>query len=112
MRLRHVLESSAPAEMNGVGNKGIAGISAFMGGDLTPASRLKMFALDQGGPMTRPMLPLGFARAGRQSSISTHPSRPAVLALYSARSAAAKVSLTVNRACRAKTPIEKVGSSA
>ncbi len=68
--LLHVLESGASAEIAVVGNEGIVGISAFMGGDSTPTQsvvrsagrglRLPVAALmlefDQGGPMARLML--------------------------------------------------------
>src|SRR6185369_11395812 len=36
--LLYVLESGASAEIAGVGNEGILGISLFMGGDTTPSS--------------------------------------------------------------------------
>lgn len=68
--LLHVLESGASAEIAVVGNEGIVGISAFMGGDSTPTQsvvrsagrglRLPVAALmlsfDQGGPTARLML--------------------------------------------------------
>lgn len=68
--LLYVLESGASAEIAVVGNEGIVGISAFMGGDSTPTQsvvrsagrgyRLPVAALipmfDQGGPMAGPML--------------------------------------------------------
>jgi CRP-like cAMP-binding protein len=68
--LLHVLESGASAETAVVGNEGIVGISAFMGGDSTPTQSVVrsagrgfrlpvaalMLAFDQGGSMARLML--------------------------------------------------------
>jgi CRP-like cAMP-binding protein len=68
--LLHLLENGASAEIAVVGNEGIVGIAAFMGGGSTPtqsvvrsagrgfrlpAAALKL-AFDQGGPMARQML--------------------------------------------------------
>ena len=36
--LQYVTESGAPAEIAGVGNEGVVGVSLFMGGDTTPSS--------------------------------------------------------------------------
>ena len=36
--LHYVMESGASAEIAGVGNEGVVGISLFMGGDTTPSS--------------------------------------------------------------------------
>ena len=38
--LHYVLESGASAEIAGVGNEGVVGVSLFMGGDTTPSSAL------------------------------------------------------------------------
>lgn len=68
--LHYVTESGASAEIAGVGNEGMVGISLFMGGDTTPSSavvqttglafRLERSVLkeefDRGGPMQRLML--------------------------------------------------------
>jgi CRP-like cAMP-binding protein len=68
--LLHVLESGASAEIAVVGNEGIVGISAFMGGESTPTQSVVrsagrgfrlpvaalMLAFDQGGSMARLML--------------------------------------------------------
>jgi len=68
--LLHVLKSGASAEIAVVGNEGVVGISAFMGGDSTPTQSVVrsagrglrlpvaalMLAFDQWGSMTRLML--------------------------------------------------------
>jgi len=68
--LHYVIESGASAEIAGVGNEGVVGISLFMGGDTTPSSavvqtaghayRLQRHLLkrefDRGGPLQRLLL--------------------------------------------------------
>ena len=68
--LHYVMESGASAEIAGVGNEGVLGISLFMGGDTTPSSavvqtgghgyrlkaRVMMEEFDRGGPLMRLML--------------------------------------------------------
>jgi CRP-like cAMP-binding protein len=68
--LLYVMESGASAEIAGVGNEGMLGISLFMGGDTTPSSavvqtaghayrlpwRLLKEEFDRGGPMQRLLL--------------------------------------------------------
>ena len=68
--LHYVIESGASAEISGVGNEGVVGISLFMGGDTTPSSavvqtagyayRMERRALkeefDRAGPMLKLLL--------------------------------------------------------
>jgi CRP-like cAMP-binding protein len=68
--LHYLLESGASAEIAGVGNEGVLGISIFMGGNTTPSlatvltagfgyrlkGRLMMEEFDRAGPMMRLML--------------------------------------------------------
>jgi CRP-like cAMP-binding protein len=68
--LHHVLENGSSAEVAGVGNEGIVGVSVFMGGDSTLSSalvqtagygyrlqsRLLMDEFNRGGPMLRLLL--------------------------------------------------------
>ena len=68
--LIHVLESGASAEIAVVGNEGVVGVAAFMGGDSTPTQSVVrsagrglrlpvaalMLAFDQGGPVAQLML--------------------------------------------------------
>jgi CRP-like cAMP-binding protein len=68
--LHYVTESGASAEIAGVGNEGVIGISLFMGGDTTPSSAVVQTAglayrldrgtlkdeFDRGGPVQRLML--------------------------------------------------------
>ena len=68
--LHYLLESGASAEIAGVGNEGILGISIFMGGNTTPSlatvqtagsgyrlkARLMMEEFNRAGPMMRLML--------------------------------------------------------
>ncbi len=68
--LLYVLESGASAEIAGVGNEGVVGISLFMGGDTTPSSAVVQTAghayrlerrvlkeeFDRGGLMQRLLL--------------------------------------------------------
>jgi CRP-like cAMP-binding protein len=68
--LHYVFESGASAEIAGVGNEGVVGISLFMGGDTTPSSAVVQTAghgyridrrvlkreFDRGGPVRRLLL--------------------------------------------------------
>jgi CRP-like cAMP-binding protein len=68
--LRHLLENGASAEIAVVGNEGIVGISAFMGGNSTPTqsvvrsagcgfrlpAKVLMRAFERGGPVAQLML--------------------------------------------------------
>ena len=68
--LHHIMENGASAEIAGVGNEGILGISLFMGGNTTPSraavstgghgyrlkERLMMEEFNRAGPMMRLML--------------------------------------------------------
>ncbi|MCR4298055.1 MAG: Crp/Fnr family transcriptional regulator [Gallionella sp.] len=68
--LHYVMENGASAEMAGVGNDGVVGISLFMGGNTTPSlatvcasghgyrlkARLMMEEFNRAGPMMRLML--------------------------------------------------------
>ncbi|MGZ8943093.1 MAG: Crp/Fnr family transcriptional regulator, partial [Methylobacter sp.] len=68
--LHYVMENGASAEVAGVGNEGILGISLFMGGNTTPSratvqtagcgyrlkGRLMMEEFNRAGPMMRLML--------------------------------------------------------
>jgi CRP-like cAMP-binding protein len=68
--LHYLLESGASAEISGVGNEGVLGISLFMGGNTTPSlatvqtagsgyrlkGRLMMEEFNRAGPMMRLML--------------------------------------------------------
>jgi CRP-like cAMP-binding protein len=68
--LHYLLESGASAEISGVGNEGVLGISLFMGGNTTPSlatvqtagfgyrlkGRLMMEEFNRSGPMMRLML--------------------------------------------------------
>ena len=68
--LHYVIESGASAEIAGVGNEGVVGISLFMGGDTTPSSAVVQTAghayrlprhllkneFDRGGPLQRLLL--------------------------------------------------------
>ena len=68
--LHYVTESGASAEIAGVGNEGVVGISLFMGGDTTPSSAVVQTAghayrlprhllkheFDRGGPLQRLLL--------------------------------------------------------
>jgi CRP-like cAMP-binding protein len=68
--LHYVMENGASAEIAGVGNEGVVGISLFMGGDTTPSratvqtagygyrlkERLMMEEFNRAGPMMRLML--------------------------------------------------------
>jgi len=70
MSLHYVIESGASAEIAGVGNEGVVGISLFMGGDTTPSSAVVQTAghayrlprhvlkheFDRGGPLQRLLL--------------------------------------------------------
>ena len=61
--LLYVLESGASAEIAGVGNEGILGISLFMGGNTTPSSAVVQTA-GQGYRLPRKLLQEEFNRAG------------------------------------------------
>jgi CRP-like cAMP-binding protein len=68
--LHYVIESGASAEIAGVGNEGVVGISLFMGGDTTPSSAVVQTAghayrlprqvlkseFERGGPLQRLLL--------------------------------------------------------
>ena len=68
--LHYVIESGVSAEIAGVGNEGVVGISLFMGGDTTPSSAVVQTAghayglprhflkreFDRGGPLQRLLL--------------------------------------------------------
>ncbi len=70
LSLHYILESGASAEIAGVGNEGVLGISLFMGGNTTPSratvqtagygyrlkGRLMMEEFNRAGPMMRLML--------------------------------------------------------
>jgi CRP-like cAMP-binding protein len=61
--LHYVIESGASAEMAGVGNEGVVGISLFMGGDTTPSSAVVQTA-GYAYRMERRALKEEFTRAG------------------------------------------------
>jgi CRP-like cAMP-binding protein len=61
--LHYVLESGASAEIAGVGNEGVVGISLFMGGDTTPSSAVVQTA-GHGYRLERRLLKKEFDRAG------------------------------------------------
>jgi CRP-like cAMP-binding protein len=61
--LLYVMESGASAEIAGVGNEGILGISLFMGGDTTPSSAVVQTA-GHGYRLPGRLLKEEFARAG------------------------------------------------
>jgi CRP-like cAMP-binding protein len=61
--LHYVLESGASAEIAGVGNEGVVGISLFMGGDTTPSSAVVQTA-GHGYRLERRVLRKEFDRAG------------------------------------------------
>ena len=61
--LLYVLESGASAEIAGVGNEGILGISLFMGGDTTPSSAVVQTA-GHGYRLPGPLLKEEFDRGG------------------------------------------------
>jgi CRP-like cAMP-binding protein len=61
--LHYVLESGASAEIAGVGNEGIVGVSLFMGGDTTPSSAVVQTAGDA-YRLERRVLKQEFNRAG------------------------------------------------
>src|ERR1035437_3422782 len=70
LSLHYIMESGASAEIAGVGNEGVLGISLFMGGNTTPSratvqtagygyrlkGRLMMEEFNRAGPMMRLML--------------------------------------------------------
>jgi len=61
--LHYVIESGASAEISGVGNEGVVGISLFMGGDTTPSSAVVQTA-GYAYRMDRRVLKEEFDRAG------------------------------------------------
>ena len=61
--LHYVLESGASAEMAGVGNEGVVGISLFMGGETTPSSAVVQTA-GHAYRLERRLLKKEFDRAG------------------------------------------------
>jgi len=61
--LHYVTESGASAETAGVGNKGVVGVSIFMGGNTTSSSAVVQTA-GHGYRMERLRLKQGFSRAG------------------------------------------------
>ncbi|MEP7181989.1 MAG: Crp/Fnr family transcriptional regulator [Betaproteobacteria bacterium] len=61
--LHYVLESGASAEIAGVGNEGVVGISLFMGGDTTPSSAVVQTA-GHAYRLERRLLKHEFDRAG------------------------------------------------
>jgi len=61
--LHYVLESGASAEIAGVGNEGVVGISLFMGGDTTPSSAVVQTA-GHAYRLERRLLKQEFDRAG------------------------------------------------
>jgi CRP-like cAMP-binding protein len=61
--LHYVLESGASAEIAGVGNEGVVGISLFMGGDTTPSSAVVQTA-GHAYRLERRLLKKEFDRAG------------------------------------------------
>ena len=61
--LHYVTESGASAEIAGVGNEGVVGISLFMGGDTTPSSAV-VLAAGHAYRLNRRMLKEEFDRAG------------------------------------------------
>src|SRR5512134_1180238 len=61
--LLYVLESGASAEIAGVGNEGVVGISLFMGGDTTPSSAVVQTA-GHAYRLRRRLLMEEFNRAG------------------------------------------------
>ena len=71
--LLYVMESGASAEIAGVGNEGILGISLFMGGDTTPSSAVVQTA-GHGYRLPGKLLKEEFNRAGADAA--------AVAALY------------------------------
>ena len=63
LSLQYVLESGASAEIAGVGNEGVVGISLFMGGDTTPSSAVVQTA-GHAYRLERSFLKHEFDRAG------------------------------------------------
>src|SRR4051812_11871820 len=61
--LQYVMESGASAEIAGVGNEGVVGVSLFMGGDTTPSSAVVQTA-GQAYRLERRVLIEEFNRAG------------------------------------------------
>jgi len=61
--LHYVIESGASAEIAGVGNEGVVGISLFMGGDTTPSSAVVQTA-GHAYRLPRSLLKSQFNRAG------------------------------------------------
>src|SRR6185295_18030041 len=61
--LHYVIESGASAEIAGVGNEGVVGISLFMGGDTTPSSAVVQTA-GHGYRLERRLLKQEFDRGG------------------------------------------------
>ncbi len=61
--LQYILESGASAEVAGVGNEGLVGISLFMGGDTTPSSAVVQTA-GQAYRLKRALLKQAFERGG------------------------------------------------
>ena len=61
--LHYVTESGASAEMAGVGNEGVVGISLFMRGDTTPSSAVVITA-GNAYRLERGLLKREFERAG------------------------------------------------
>src|SRR3954469_14749923 len=61
--LHYVAESGASAEIAGVGNEGVVGISLFMGGDTTPSSAVVQTA-GHAYRLERRLLKQEFDRAG------------------------------------------------
>jgi CRP-like cAMP-binding protein len=66
--LLYVMESGASAEIAGVGNEGILGISLFMGGDTTPSSAVVQTA-GHGYRLPGRVLKEEFGRAGLMQSL-------------------------------------------
>jgi CRP-like cAMP-binding protein len=61
--LHYVTESGASAEIAGVGNEGVVGVSLFMGGDTTPSAAVVQTA-GEGYRLDRDLLTAEFSRAG------------------------------------------------
>lgn len=66
--LHYVMESGASAEIAGVGNEGVVGISLFMGGDTTPSAAVVQTA-GHAYQLERHLLMQEFNRAGLMQSL-------------------------------------------
>jgi hypothetical protein len=70
--LHYVMENGASAEIAGVGNEGVVGISLFMGGDTTP-SRATVQTAGHGYRLKERLMMEEFNRAGDALDVALYP---------------------------------------